>query len=47
MRLNNEELLNVEGGGFGSIGFLTGLIVGVATFVIGVIDGIVNPNKCH
>lgn len=43
--LNDEELMNVQGGG---ISFGTGLLIvaGVA-FVIGVIDGIVRPLGCN
>ena len=42
-RISNKELKSINGGGFG-LGFLIG---GLATFLIGVIDGFVNPLKCR
>lgn len=43
MELNKQELLNINGGG---IGF--GLAIGAFfVFIVGVIDGIVRPLKCH
>ena len=44
-KLNNEEMLNINGGGI-SIK-LAGLIGGAIVFVIGVIDGFLNPRKCN
>ena len=41
--LNNDEMLEVKGGG---LGFW--IAVGAAvTFIIGVIDGITNPTACR
>ena len=45
MKLNNEEMLNVKGGAF-RYGIFT-IIGGLAVFVIGVINGLVNPQKCN
>lgn len=42
-KISNNELKQINGGGFG-LGLLIG---GLATFVIGVIDGFVNPLKCR
>lgn len=43
--LKKSELMKVNGGGFGlGLGFLVG---GLATFIIGVIDGYVRPLKCN
>lgn len=41
-RMKNEELMNVQGGGIG-VWFLiaTGIV-----FIVGVIDGYVNPIAC-
>ena len=46
--LNNEEMMNVEGGAisFKMAGLVTGILTGIAVFLIGVWDGYVNPNKC-
>ncbi len=45
MKLKNNELCNVNGGGFSlSIGIA---ILGVAALLAGVIDGIVNPQECN
>lgn len=41
--LNELELRNINGGGFGFFVALAGLI----TFAIGVIDGYVRPLKCN
>lgn len=44
-KINKEEMKNVNGGAV-----KWGLIVGVgafASFVLGVFDGWVNPQKCH
>ena len=41
--LNNDEMLEVKGGGLGLC-----IAIGVAiTFIIGVIDGITNPTACR
>lgn len=42
-KLNNIEMTNITGGGIGWI--LTGIGAGII-FIIGVISGYVNPNKC-
>ena len=42
---NTNELKQITGGG---LSFLAGLgIVGGLVFLIGVIDGFVNPDKCN
>ena len=41
-KISNNELKQINGGGFG-LGLLIG---GLATFVIGVIDGFVSPLRC-
>jgi len=46
VKLNNEEMLLVKGGGV-SAKLLWKLIGGAVAFFIGVIDGIVNPRKCN
>jgi hypothetical protein len=43
MQLNDEELSNIRGGGFGLFIAIASLI----TFAIGVIDGYVRPLKCN
>lgn len=43
-KLNNEKLKDINGGGI-SIGAALG-IGALAVFIIGVIDGFVNPEKC-
>ena len=42
-KISNNELKQINGGGFG-LGILIG---GLATFIIGVIDGYVRPLKCR
>ena len=42
-KISNNELKQINGGGFG-LGLLIG---GLATFLIGVIDGYVRPLKCR
>ena len=44
-QINKEELKNINGGGLSLLG-AAGLIAG-AVFLIGVIDGYVNPKKCN
>jgi lactobin A/cerein 7B family class IIb bacteriocin len=41
--MNKEELLNIKGGGWKSIGIFAGIII----FAIGFIDGFINPIKCN
>lgn len=43
VKLSNEELMNVKGGGWG----LGLLVVAGIVFIIGVIDGYVRPLKCN
>lgn len=43
MKLKNEELKNINGGGFG---VLIGIGIAV-TFIIGFVDGYVRPSKCR
>ena len=42
-KISNNELKQINGGGFG-LGLLFG---GLATFIIGIIDGYVRPLKCR
>ena len=42
-KISNNEVKQINGGGFG-LGLLIG---GLATFLIGVIDGYVRPLKCR
>ena len=43
--LNEMEMKQISGGGF-SWGFAAIFVMG-AVFVVGVIDGLVRPLKCH
>lgn len=44
-RISNEELKKIEAGGFSlSLGLIFG---GIATFLIGIIDGFTRPLACH
>lgn len=43
-KLTDKQMLNVNGGGFGASAFF--LLAAGVTFVIGIIDGIVNPTRC-
>ena len=42
--ISKDELQSIDGGGLGLLG-AAGLIAGAA-FLIGVVDGYVNPKKC-
>lgn len=42
-KLNNLELSNIKGGGVGFV--IAGIAAGII-FLIGVISGYANPNKC-
>ena len=43
-KLNNEEMLNIKGGG---ISFkIASLIGGAIVFLIGFVDGVIHPKKC-
>ena len=46
MVMPKEELLTLQGGGLGWLA-VTGVVLGVVTFVIGIIDGYVRPLACH
>ena len=48
MELNNEEMMNVKGGAisFNIAALITGIATGAVTFLVGVFDGFLNPNKC-
>ena len=43
--IEEKELEQVQGGGI-SWGIVAGIVAGV-TFLIGLIEGYVNPNKCN
>ena len=44
-RLNNEEMMNIKGG---AIGWKILAAIGAgAIFIIGVVDGFINPKKCN
>lgn len=43
--LNNDEMLKINGGGITYK--LLGLIGGAVIFLIGLVDGIINPRKCN
>ena len=43
--LNNEEMMNVKGG---ALSFkVAGLIGGALVFLIGFVDGLINPKRCR
>ena len=44
-KINNEQLKEVKGGGVNWS--LVAGISAVASFLIGVIDGLINPKKCN
>ena len=44
-KIHDKELEQVEGGGF-SWGIAAGVIAAI-TFIVGVVDGYVNPIKCN
>lgn len=45
IELNEKEMLDIDGG---SIGWGTiALIAAGITFIIGIIDGYINPQKCN
>ena len=45
-KLNNEEMIKVKGGAF-SYKLLLGIFGAGIVFVIGVVDGLINPRKCN
>lgn len=44
MKLNNEEMLNIKGGGIKGLGYIIGAAI---SFLIGLVEGIINPRKCN
>jgi len=44
--LNNEEMIEVQGGAI-SYKALIGVMGAGIVFLIGVIDGLINPRKCN
>lgn len=44
-QVKNEQLKNIKGGGI-SWGLVAGLSA-IASFLAGIIDGIINPQKCN
>ena len=46
MKLNNEEMIEVKGGAI-NYKFLAGIVGGAVVFLIGLIDGLLNPRKCN
>ncbi len=44
-KLNNESLKKINGGGI-NLGLVAG-IGAFASFIIGMIDGLINPKKCN
>lgn len=44
-KINDNELEKVQGGGF-SWGIAAGVVAAI-TFIVGVIDGYINPAKCN
>jgi len=45
-KLNNEEMIEVKGGAFSSK-LLFGIFGTGIVFLIGVVDGLINPRKCN
>jgi len=45
-KLNNEEMINLKGGAISYKAIIALVGAGVA-FLIGVIDGLINPRKCN
>lgn len=45
-KLNNEEMIDLKGGAF-SCKALAGLVGAGLVFLIGLIDGLINPRKCN
>ena len=46
MKLNNEEMLDVKGGGISSK-LIWGIVGSALVFLVGLMDGLVNPKKCN
>ena len=47
MKLNNEELMNIEGGAIKLFAAIMFGIGALAAFVTGIVDGYLNPTKCN
>lgn len=45
MVLNNEEMMNINGGGFSK--GLFGIFGSLSVFILGFIDGFVSPLRCN
>lgn len=45
-KLNNEEMLNIVGGGVSSK-LIWGIVGGALVFLVGLFDGIISPKKCN
>ena len=45
-KLNNEEMIKIQGGAF-SYKALLGILGAGIVFFIGVVDGLINPRKCN
>ena len=46
MELNNEEMISIRGGAI-KYKFLAGIIGGAIVFFVGLIDGLLNPQRCN
>jgi len=46
IKLNNDEMINVKGGAL-NLNIALGIIGGAIIFVIGIVDGLINPRKCN
>ena len=44
-KINNEKMQNIKGGGI-NLGLAAG-VGAFVSFIVGVIDGIINPAKCN
>ena len=44
-KMNNEHLRKIKGGGI-NWGMMAG-IGAIASFLVGIIDGLINPKKCN
>jgi len=44
--LNNNEMIEIRGGGISSK-LIFGILGGAIVFLIGVVDGIINPRACN
>ena len=45
MRLNNNEMMNIKGGAV--LAKVVGIVGATLVFLIGVVVGYVNPNRCN